>query len=106
MMNVNRSQESSPFNFALDVGIELLPCNGLGIESSNCVDDLPELVLVVAVFQLLVNILQIVNVQFTFSFNVQKGEVCLSSFIIEWASLNYSKSYDSCGKFPEESFKV
>ncbi len=87
-MNVDWSQESSPLNFALDVGIELLPCDGFGIEPSNCVDDLPELVLVVAVFQLLVNILQIVNVQFTFCLNVQQGEVCLSSLIIEGASLN------------------
>jgi hypothetical protein len=44
------SQESSFLNFTLDVSVELLPRNGLSVETSNGMDDLPELVLVVAVF--------------------------------------------------------
>lgn len=86
-----RSQKSSPLNFSLDVGIELFPGDGLGIVAANCVNDLPELVFIVAVFQLFVDVFKVSDVELAFSLNVQQGEVGLSSLLAEWAALNQIK---------------
>lgn len=86
-----RSQQSSPFHLTLDVGIELLIRDGFSIESSNCMNDLPKLILIVAVFELLVYILEVTDVQFPLSLHVQKSKVCLSSLLTEWISLSHNK---------------
>ncbi len=84
------SQQSSPFDFSLDVGVELLPADGFGIEATHCVDYFPELVFIVSVFELLVNILEVCDVQFPFALNVQQGEVGLPSLLREWVSLHHT----------------
>lgn len=50
-------------------------------------DDLPELILVIAVFQLIVNVLQISDIQLSLALHVQEGEVCPSSFLSKWTAL-------------------
>ena len=91
IMICSRSQQSSPLNFALDVTVELLIRDGFGIESANGMDDLPKLILIVAVFELVVNILEVGDVQLSLSLHVQKSEIGLSSLLAEWVSLNHSK---------------
>lgn len=104
--SINHSSDSSPVNLALDVGIEFLIRDGLGIEPANGMDDLPKLILVIAVFQLIVDVLQISNIQLSLSLHIQEGEVGPSSFLGEWAALHNRKSYNSGCEFLEESFEV
>ena len=66
-----RSEESSLFDFSLDVGVELLPADGLSVIATHSVNDLPELVLIVAVFQLLVDVFKVGDGQLALAFNVQ-----------------------------------
>lgn len=86
-----RSKQFSPLNLTLDVGVELLIRDGLSIESSNGMDDLPKLILIVAVFELIVNILEVGDVQLPLSLHVQQSEVGLSSLLTEWISLSHNK---------------
>ena len=44
-------------------------------------DDLPELVLTVAVFQLIVNILEVGDVELSFALDVEEGEVGFPSLL-------------------------
>ena len=52
-------------------------------------NDLPELIFVVAVSQLIVNQFQVSNVELSFRLSVQKGEVGSPSLFVEWVSLIY-----------------
>jgi hypothetical protein len=70
------------------------------------VDDLPELILIIAVFELVVDVLQVGDIQLSLALDVQQGEVRLSSFLSEWTALSKLRSYDSDCEFLEESFEV
>lgn len=50
-------------------------------------DDLPELILVIAVFELVVDVLQVGDIQLALALDVQQGEVRLSSLLSEWTAL-------------------
>jgi hypothetical protein len=50
------------------------------------------LIFIVAIFKLLINILQVSDVELTFSLNVKKGEISLSSFLRKRASLYIEKN--------------
>lgn len=54
-------------------------------------DDLPKLILIVAVFELFVNILKVGDVQLSLSLDIQKSEIGLSSLLTEWISLSHQK---------------
>lgn len=69
-------------------------------------NDLPELVLIVAVFQLVVDVFKVGNVQLAFALNVEQGEVGSSSLFREGATLNRKQKYNSGGEFLKESFEV
>jgi len=70
------------------------------------VNDLDQLVIGVAVFQLFVDVSQVVEVQLSLALHVQKSEVGLASLLREGVALNNNKKYDAGGEFFEESFKV
>lgn len=50
-------------------------------------DDLYQLLITVAVFQLLADVAQVVEVQLPLALNVQQGEVGPSSLFVEWTAL-------------------
>lgn len=64
--------ESPSVNLPLDEFVELVPSDGLSSISSYRVHNLDELVVCVAVFQLLVDVSQIIEVQLSFALHVQQ----------------------------------
>ena len=98
--------ESSAVDLSLNEFVELVPADGLSSESADWVNYLDQLVIGVAVFQLIVDVSQVVEVQLSLALHVQKSEVGLASLLREGAALNNNKKYDAGGEFLEESFKV
>jgi hypothetical protein len=70
--------------FLLNVLVELFKSNGVSIESSNGVDDFPELVLIESILKLVVDILKFINTEFSSSLQVVKAEISSSSLLGEW----------------------
>ena len=64
--------ESSAVHFALDELFKLLPADHLISISSNRVDNLNELVIIVAVFELLINVAQVIEIKLTLALNIQQ----------------------------------
>ena len=88
MVRCRSTKGSSFVDFSLDELVEFLPADVLGSISTDWVDYLDELIIIVSVLQLLVNISEVVQVQISLCLDVQKGEVSSSSFLTEWVSLN------------------
>ncbi len=63
--------ESSSINFSLDEFVEFLPWDGLNSVTSNRVDDFNKLIIRISVFELFINVSQIVEIKFSFSLDVQ-----------------------------------
>jgi len=78
---------SSSVDFSLDELVEFLPCDSFSSVSSNGVDDLDQLLVGVSVFELFVDISEVVEVEFSLGLNVEKGEVRLASLFGEGAAL-------------------
>ena len=51
-------------------------------------DDLDQLVVIITVFQLFIDISQVIEIEFSFSLDVQDPEISSASLFAEWASLN------------------
>lgn len=89
----------------MDELIKLFPCDGLSSVASDGVDYLNKLVIIVAILKLFINVSEIVEIQFSFTLDVQEGEVGSSSFLVEGAALNQIKttiltvsSFRNCSK--------
>ncbi len=82
----------SAINLPLDELVELLPTDGLIAISTDRVDELNQLLLSVAVLELVTDVLQVAEGQLTLALNVQKGEVGTSSLFVEGASLRGNES--------------
>jgi len=85
--NPKSKSKLSAGQLLLNVLVELLKGNCLGVVTSNCVNDFPELVLAESVFELVVNVLEFINGELTSSLEVIQTEVSASSFLGEWRSL-------------------
>ena len=62
---------SSLFDYPCDELVELDPGDALGSESSDGVDDLNQLLFGIIIFELLVNVSQVVQMELSFSLDVQ-----------------------------------
>ena len=62
---------SSLFDFPCDELVELVPGDALGSESSDGVEDLNQLLFGIIIFELLVNVSQVVQMELSFSLDVQ-----------------------------------
>ena len=71
----------------LDVLAEFFEGDGFSVESSNCVNNFPELFIIVSVSELLVDVSKLVNGEFSSSLKVIQAEVSSSSFFAEWVTL-------------------
>lgn len=76
--------------FSFNVGVEFFPADCFRVVSSYCMDDLQKLKLSVAVFQLVIDELQVLELQLSLAFVVNQVEGCVSTFFIEWIALNKS----------------
>ncbi len=72
----------------MTVFVEFFPWDGIGVVPSYCVDDFPELVLVVTVTQLAVNKFQVGDVELSLSLDVQQIEVGPPSVLGEGVALD------------------
>ena len=88
MNDIVKSQNFSPFGDPSHIRIELFIRNGVCIVSAYWMNDLPKLIFIVAILQLLIDKLQIGNVELPFSLEVQKTEMSLSAFFWERISLS------------------
>lgn len=75
----------------LNVLVELLKSNSLGVVTSNSVNYFPKLLLSEPVSELLVNIFKFVERQFSCPLKVVQTKVSTSSLFSKWASLNSNK---------------
>ena len=93
-MNVlNKSDSESSFgDLSLDISIEFIVWNSLSSKSSDGMDDFNKLLCAVSILELLINILKVMDVEFSLSLNIQKGEISSASFLVEWTSLSKSIS--------------
>ena len=82
---------SSLVDLLLNKLVESVVADSLSSVSSNCMNDLNQLVVIVSVFQLVADVSQVVEVELSLSLNVQKGEVGPSSFFSKGTALNKSK---------------
>jgi uncharacterized membrane protein len=90
-MRIMRAQsdgKSSLVDLPLDELVELLPADRLAAKPTNRVDDLHQLLIRIAVFQLLVDVAQVVQMKLALALHVQQGEVGASAFLREWATLS------------------
>lgn len=72
----------------LNVLAESLEGDGLSVESSDCVDDLPKLFVSESVIELAVDVLEFIDGEFSSSLQVIQAEVGSSCFFAEWVSLS------------------
>ena len=79
---------SSFIDFFLDELVKPVPSDGFSSVTSNTVDDFHQLVISVSVFQLLVDVPQVIEVEFSFGVNIKKMEVSASSLFSEGATLS------------------
>lgn len=84
--------QSSAVDFPLNELIELVPADGLISVPTHRVDKLNELFLTVAVFELVVDVKQVVQVQLSLSLDVQECEVGTSTIFVEGVSLSVKES--------------
>lgn len=87
--NADESQDSSPVDLSLDEFVELLPCDCLSSVAAHRVNYLDQLLFSVSVFQLIVDVAEIVQVEFALGLDVQKGEVSSTAFFVEGVSLSH-----------------
>lgn len=84
-----RSNGESPLvDLSLDELVELLPRDGLSPESSDRMDDLYQLLIAVAVFELLADVAQVVQVQLALALNIQQCEVGSPALFVERTALS------------------
>lgn len=74
-------------DFSPDVGVELIKTDSLSVETSHCVNDVDQLLLVVAVLELVVKISEVFKIKLALALVVNKVESCPSSFFAEGVSL-------------------
>lgn len=79
--------EFSLGDFPFDKAVELISTDGVSTIATNRVDDFHKLFFSVAVFKLFVDVLHIVEVEFSLAFGVKEGEVGSSSFFGEGVAL-------------------
>jgi hypothetical protein len=72
----------------LNVFAESFESDGLSVESTNGVDDFPELFFIESVLELSVDVLKLFNGELSSSFKVVQTEVSSSALFGEWASLD------------------
>jgi len=78
--------QSSPFDFSLDEPVEFVPCDGFCSESTHRVNDFQQLLISIAVFELLIDVNQVREVELAFALNVQQCEVGFSALLCEGAA--------------------
>ncbi len=88
MARFRSTKSSSSVNFSLNELVEFLPADSFSSISTDGVNYLDELIIIVSILQLLVNISEVVQIQISFSLHVQKSKVGSSSLLIEWVSLS------------------
>ena len=86
--NKSKSEcEFSASKFLLNVFVEFFKSDCFSVISTNSVNDFPKLLFCKSVFELVVNVLELINSKFSSSLKVIKTEVSTSSFFSERASL-------------------
>jgi hypothetical protein len=89
---INDSKSEGKFSagkLLADEFVESFEGNGLGVETSNSVDDFPELFVGISVFELVVDISELINGEFSSSLQIIQAEVGSSSLFAEWVSLKF-----------------
>lgn len=76
-------------NFSLDMLVELLKANGLVIVATHSVNNVQKFKLTVAVVQLVVDLLHVLEVNFSLSLVVNEVESLSATLVREGVSLNY-----------------
>ena len=84
---MERQSFFSLVDLLLDVSIELLPGDALGIEACHIVDDLADILIDDIELQLIADTLQIIEVQQFLAFRVDKREDCTTAILIVGVAL-------------------
>ena len=79
--------EFSLLDLPVNESVESISRDSCSTIASNCVDDVLELFLGVAILELVVDVLHVIEIKLTFSLGIQEGEVGSSSFLIERVAL-------------------
>lgn len=80
--------DSSAVDLPLDELVELVPTDSLSTISAHRVDYLHQLVVIVAVLQLLADVSQVVKVQLSLGLHVQQSKVGSPALLAEGTALN------------------
>lgn len=80
--------DSSAVDLPLDELVELVPTDRLSSITTHRVDDFHQLVVGVAVLQLLADVPQVVEVQLSLGLHIQQSEVRSSAFLTEGVALH------------------
>ena len=86
-------------NSARQVSAKLVHGNGISFKSSNCMNQVPKVVLFKPVVELLVNVSQVSHVQLSLSVSVQQNEMSFTTLFCEWVS-------DLLCEFSQKSLEV
>lgn len=89
MMICESDTDSSTVDLAANETVELVPSDSLSTITADRVDNFDELVVIVAVLQLLVDVSQIVKVKFSLGLHVQQSEVLSATLLAEGVTLNH-----------------
>lgn len=73
----------------LDVGVELVPTDALGVEAGHVIDDLSDVLVGEVELQLVADALQIVELQHFLTLRVDQREDCPAAGLVVGVTLNY-----------------
>ena len=78
----------SPVDFLLNEAVVLIESDNISTVSTDGVDDVHDLLVIITVAELLVQVLHVIKSKLILSSDIKESEVLMSSFFIERRSLN------------------
>ena len=76
-------------DFSADVGVELFEADGLTVVAAYLVDDVHQLLLRISILQLVIQVPQVLEVQFSFALVVQQVEGVSPSLFVKRVALSH-----------------